>query len=281
MIQPILSGDCSEYDLRDAGNDKAAPMGLADVLSVLASPDSGVSLKLAREAVALVAEGESFPFLMGLPLMYPRRAHPYVGPSGLDLPFQRYDDPLLQYLLISSIKQNHGFPNTEHSNVWYRRHIHRARLLLRDCCGIALDVGCEDPDTSRCLFPREVRYIGLDPLPSGGGPFRLLGMAEFLPIRDRSVDAVAFLTSLDHVLDYHRAIDEAWRVLKPGGSIYVAALLWRERADLLGDHYHFHHFRAYELNGVLARFQTVYEQHYAWKDDAHRHGVYLRAVKPE
>lgn len=272
--------DLGEFDAAETGVLGAPLLALDDVLPLLASPDTGQPLELNADQTALVNAGESFPVWTGVPVLYPRVAHPFVNSHGVAIPFRRYDDPILQYLLISSIKQNHGFPNTEHSNVWYRRHMYRARELLRSCAGIALDIGCEDPTISRLMFPESVRYIGLDPLPSDSSRFRLVGLSEFLPFRAASLDAVSFMTSLDHVLDYHRAIDEATRVLKPGGSLYVASLIWRQRAELLGDHYHFHHFREYELYGALSGYRIVEEHWYTWKDDRHRFGVYLRAAKP-
>lgn len=46
-------------------------------------------------------------------------------------------------------------------------------------------------------------------------------VAEQLPLKDATADAVVFATSLDHMEDEGAAIDEARRVLKPDGSIFV------------------------------------------------------------
>ena len=47
------------------------------------------------------------------------------------------------------------------------------------------------------------------------------GAAEDLPFEDDSVDVVLFVYSLHHVDDPHRALDEAARVLRPGGLLVV------------------------------------------------------------
>jgi ArsR family transcriptional regulator len=52
-----------------------------------------------------------------------------------------------------------------------------------------------------------------------------LGDMEELPIEDGVVDLVFFSQSLHHALHPERAIQEAWRVLVPGGRIVVLDLL--------------------------------------------------------
>jgi len=52
-----------------------------------------------------------------------------------------------------------------------------------------------------------------------------LGDMEELPIDDAAVDLVFFSQSLHHALHPERAIQEAWRILVPGGRIVVLDLL--------------------------------------------------------
>ena len=52
-----------------------------------------------------------------------------------------------------------------------------------------------------------------------------LGDMEELPIEDGAVDLVFFPQSLHHALHPERAIQEAWRILVPGGRIVVLDLL--------------------------------------------------------
>lgn len=155
----------------------------------------------------------------------------------------------------------------------------RASELLAAASGLVLDVGCDDPDLSRRLFPSAARYLGLEPSLAGARGFSIAGMAEFLPFADGVFDGVSLMTSLDHVLDYHAAIDEAWRVLRRGGSLFLATLIWSERAELYRDNIHFHHFREFEIRGALSRFEVRSVRRYGWKGDTHRHGVYIHAVK--
>ena len=51
-----------------------------------------------------------------------------------------------------------------------------------------------------------------------------LGDMEEVPIDTESVDLVFFSQSLHHALHPHRAVHEAWRILKPGGRIILLDL---------------------------------------------------------
>ncbi|MFC2110054.1 methyltransferase domain-containing protein [Bacteroidota bacterium] len=49
----------------------------------------------------------------------------------------------------------------------------------------------------------------------------LLCHAEKLPFKDNSVDIVMSLASIDHFADYKAFINEAYRILKPGGKLFI------------------------------------------------------------
>jgi ArsR family transcriptional regulator len=52
-----------------------------------------------------------------------------------------------------------------------------------------------------------------------------LGDMEELPIDDGAVDLVFFSQSLHHALHPERAVEQAWRILSPGGRIVILDLL--------------------------------------------------------
>jgi ArsR family transcriptional regulator len=52
-----------------------------------------------------------------------------------------------------------------------------------------------------------------------------LGDIEELPIEDSAVDLVFLSQSLHHALHPQRAVQEAWRILAPGGRIVILDLL--------------------------------------------------------
>lgn len=153
--------------------------------------------------------------------------------------------------------------------------------FAKECRGTVLDVGCDNVDISAAIFGSSCSYIGLDPLSNFESQFRLIGVGEYLPICDNSIDNIVFNTSLDHILDYHRAIREAKRVLRLGGLLWISTLIWLEMADLQYDAVHFHHFRKYEIDGVLDEFnfKVVAHKTYDYKGDSHRYGLYVSAQK--
>lgn len=69
-----------------------------------------------------------------------------------------------------------------------------------------------------------------------------------LPFADESVDVVTMLDVLEHLSDDERALQEVWRVLRPGGayvwSVPAYQRLWSAHDEAL------HHFRRYELHGL-------------------------------
>jgi hypothetical protein len=188
--------------------------------------------------------------------------------------------PIEQYCAFGMLKASGNNNNLDHADVWYGRHLWRAARLMEGACGEFLDVGCDDVLLGRGVLPSDVRYAGLEPSPGAAARPRIAGYAEFLPLAAGTFDCISFQTSLDHVFDYHLALDEAARVLRPGGTLYLATLLWTQRAHLYTDTVHFHHFRAGQVEVALQPLFDVEELHaYNWKGNDHRVGVYARARK--
>jgi hypothetical protein len=268
-----------EYDPERAhGVNCGVALGFGDARLAFVSPDDQLPLNWSGEA--FVSNGMRLPIASGRPVLLPAQALEFCTQDGLQIPPEKFSDPFLQYLYLGIVKGSGGEPNSPLSDIWYRRHLQRSAMLVSDASGIVIDVGCDDPKLSRSLFPSSAGYIGFDPTFGSRSEPSLVAMAEFMPFARESVDAVSFLTSLDHILDYHAAIDEAYRILKPGGVLYLATLIWTHDAELTRDNIHFHHFRAFEIDGLLQRFHMESVKRYNWKGNPHRSGAYIKAVKP-
>jgi SAM-dependent methyltransferase len=91
--------------------------------------------------------------------------------------------------------------------------------------GTALDVGC-GAQPLRGLLDPGVRYIGIDTIHSKSHfgyevPDTLYFDGDTWPVGDSSVDFVLCTETLEHVLDTAGFLAQAWRVLVPGGRIFL------------------------------------------------------------
>jgi 2-polyprenyl-3-methyl-5-hydroxy-6-metoxy-1,4-benzoquinol methylase len=97
-----------------------------------------------------------------------------------------------------------------------------------------LDLGAGLGGLSEELLLRGARVTSLEPgaawaqiakrrVGRHGGAFRLLtAFGEDIPLPSGSVDVIVSLQVLEHVKDPGKVLSEAWRVLRPGGAMYLA-----------------------------------------------------------
>ena len=95
-----------------------------------------------------------------------------------------------------------------------------------------VDIGCGDGRFCRFLKRHGITTTGIDPVekflefaaqkdPDGN---YLTGFAEALPFENESFDLAVFYLTLIDIDDMPKAIQEAVRILKPGGKILIANL---------------------------------------------------------
>jgi len=111
---------------------------------------------------------------------------------------------------------------------------------------LTLDLGAQTGPYAS-LFPRR---IGLD-LHRGAG-VAIVGDALNLPVRDASIEVVLCTEMLEHVPEPQRAIDEMWRVLKPGGTLLLTTRFLFPIHDAPHDYFR---FTKYGLRHLLRRFE--------------------------
>ena len=119
----------------------------------------------------------------------------------------------------------------------------RRQALLAGLSGEVIEVGAGD---GACFghYPATVtRVVAVEPEPrlralaeraAAQAPVPIevrAGLAARLPVADQSMDAVVFALVLCSVADQAAALEQAWRVLKPGGQV---RFLEHVRADTRG-----------------------------------------------
>ena len=97
--------------------------------------------------------------------------------------------------------------------------------------GCMLEIGCGDKSKGALVGNYVGEHVGLD-LPDSDSPHAeleadIVGSALNMPIDDESYDCVLSTAVLEHLEEPQRALNESYRVLKPGGhAIYTMPLFW-------------------------------------------------------
>ena len=106
-----------------------------------------------------------------------------------------------------------------HAWAWLQR--------LRPSPGVLVDVGCGGGAWLAWCQERGWKGIGFDPSPQAVAYARARGLDAYewawppCPLADATADVVTFINVLDHLRDPFQALQEAWRILRPGGLLYI------------------------------------------------------------
>ena len=255
------------------------------VLSFIADPISKEPLSYKNGCLVNDRTGNTFPVDSNhkSPLLFPNEIIPYCTDKGLDwIKLINTKEALKQYFGMAYIKWNGGTHNSSPEEECYKLYLDHFKELVSDASGSMLDIGCDDPENTLSRFPKNINYLGIDPLyylPSR--LFKIFAVSEFLPFQNEVFDNVCFGTSLDHSMDTSATLDEANRILKPNGCLYLTTLIWDHKAELYNDTVHFHHFREnYLLDLLKAKgFSIRRSFKMPWKGNSHREGLFLKAKK--
>ena len=110
--------------------------------------------------------------------------------------------------------------------------------------GVVLDVGSGDGERYKSFFKFD-KYITLDINASHGAD--IIGSVEDIPAESESFDSVVSTQVLEHVKNSQKAIEEFYRVLKPGGHCLVTVPQSSELHEEPNDFFRFTKFGLEEL----------------------------------
>jgi SAM-dependent methyltransferase len=111
-----------------------------------------------------------------------------------------------------------------------------------------LDIGAQNGPYAAC-FPQRV---ALD-IQRGAG-VQILGDAQALGIRSDTFEVVLCTEVLEHLPEPQRAIDEMWRVLRPGGTLLLTTRFLFPIHDAPHDYFR---FTKYGLRHLLRQFEIL------------------------
>lgn len=117
--------------------------------------------------------------------------------------------------------------------------------FLRECDGLILDLG----SGSRCISPRAIN-VDLFPFPN----VHIVADIDNVPLIDGCADAIVLDSVIEHLATPQSVIDEAWRLLRPGGRIFIQVPMV---FPYHGYPAHFQNFTADGLDLLLSRFEGV------------------------
>ena len=109
---------------------------------------------------------------------------------------------------------------------------HALEILSTHCPsrGTLVDMGCGGGALLACAKGDGWKGVGVDLSPEAVEAARARGVEAFVqdclrcPLPDESADAVTMVNVLDHLPNPIAALEEAWRLLKPSGLLYLRVL---------------------------------------------------------
>ncbi|OQY71297.1 MAG: hypothetical protein B6D44_13225 [Ignavibacteriales bacterium UTCHB2] len=142
--------------------------------------------------------------------------------------------------------------------VYKSYHYYLFSCLEKYAKGKLLDIGCGNKPYSTIVSPFIESYTGCDIVQSSDKVVDILCQATDIPLESNSFDTVISTQTIEHVADHQRLVNEAYRLLRPGGYFVISGpMYW----PLHEEPFDFFRFTKYGFRYILeaAGFKIVEE----------------------
>jgi SAM-dependent methyltransferase len=161
--------------------------------------------------------------------------------------------PLFKQSLVSE-KRKHRistftFKKSDHDYLVYHYLVPCIQKAGEASRGRLLDIGCGNKPY-RQLFPNVNEYTGCDIAQSSLNVVDILCPADKIPLPDMLFEIVFSTQTIEHVENYNGLLNEAYRLLKPGGVLFLSGpMYWY----LHEEPFDFHRFTKYGFQKAVER----------------------------
>jgi SAM-dependent methyltransferase len=116
--------------------------------------------------------------------------------------------------------------------------------------GRVLDIGCGNKPYEPMFEGKITEYIGCDIVQSSDSKVDVVSEATKIPLPDATFDTVFSTQTLEHVAEHQLMLNEAFRLLKPGGHLILSApMYWH----LHEEPYDFFRFTRYGFEHIFQK----------------------------
>jgi len=147
------------------------------------------------------------------------------------------------------------------SPAYYSQYKITLPLVTQNARGRFIDLGCGDMPYRRTIEPIVDVYHSLDYIPRASNVDFIGDIQSMTQIPDNTYDSAMCLEVLEHIPQPQQALNEAFRILKPGGTLVLSVPHLSRLHELPNDYFR---FTRYGLNYLLKKsgfsVQAIYER---------------------
>jgi SAM-dependent methyltransferase len=123
-----------------------------------------------------------------------------------------------------------SYKNVTKANSYYLVYAYLIRdlesAIVKYASGIVLDIGCGNKPYEEKFEGKITEYVGCDIIQSSLKKVDVLCPANDIPLENSSFETVFSTQTIEHVEDHQGLVNEAYRLIKPGGYFIVSGPMY-------------------------------------------------------